>query len=71
MVSQLKILDWSDRAVLDSVASGVFDEAVEPRLLEEFLRDERHHLAVAMQEKITVNPLSLARKDDLAYAAYR
>lgn len=50
MVSQLKILDWSDRAVLDSVASGVFDEAVEPRLLEEFLRDERHHLAVAIDQ---------------------
>lgn len=50
MVPQLKILDWSERAVLDSVASGVFDERVDPRLLEEFLRDERHHLAVAIDQ---------------------
>ena len=50
MLPQLKILDWSERAVLDSVASGVFDEPVEPRLLEEFLRDERHHLAVAIDQ---------------------
>lgn len=50
MLPQLKILDWSERSVLDSVASGVFDEPVEPRLLEEFLRDERHHLAVAIDQ---------------------
>ena len=50
MVAQLKILDWSERAVLDSVASGVFDERVDPRLLAEFLRDERHHLAVAIDQ---------------------
>lgn len=36
--------------MLESVAPGVFDEPVEPRLLEEFLRDERHHLAVAIDQ---------------------
>jgi aminoglycoside 6'-N-acetyltransferase I len=40
-------LSASDAAVLDNVASGVFDGPVDDRLLREFLQDPRHHLVVA------------------------
>ena len=45
---EIRLLDWSDRAVLDRVASDVFDHAVDPRSLAEFLGDPRHHLVVAV-----------------------
>lgn len=45
---ETRILDSRDQAVLASVAPGVFDNAIDPRLVEEFLRDHRHHLAVAI-----------------------
>jgi len=37
-----------DQALLDSVLPGVFDHALDPNLVEEFLGDPRHHLAVAI-----------------------
>lgn len=48
MTPELKILDPSDRAILDNVAPGVFDNAVDPTLVRQFLGDHRHHLAVAI-----------------------
>jgi ribosomal protein S18 acetylase RimI-like enzyme len=45
---EIKMLDSSDHAVLANVAPGVFDHAVDPRLVAEFLGDPRHHLAVAI-----------------------
>jgi GNAT superfamily N-acetyltransferase len=48
VASEIKILHSSDRAILDNVAPGVFDKALEPRLVAEFLEDDRHHLAVAV-----------------------
>jgi ribosomal protein S18 acetylase RimI-like enzyme len=44
-----KILGAGDRAVLDNVAPGVFDNPLDPRLVAEFMRDDRHHLAVAVE----------------------
>jgi hypothetical protein len=48
VVSEIRILQANDRAVLDNVASGVFDNALDSRLVAEFLGDDRHHLAVAI-----------------------
>ena len=46
----VRILTSSDIAVLDQVAPDVFDNALDPALVIEFLRDRRHHLAVAIDE---------------------
>lgn len=48
MIPELKILDASDRAILDHVAPGVFDNSVDSALVAQFLGDPRHHLAVAI-----------------------
>jgi GNAT superfamily N-acetyltransferase len=43
----IRILGPGDASVLDRVAPGVFDNAIDPRWTAEFLADVRHHLAVA------------------------
>jgi hypothetical protein len=43
----VRILGRNDTAVLDRVAPGVFDNAVDPRWAAECLADSRHHLAVS------------------------
>jgi hypothetical protein len=43
----IRILGLEDAAVLDRVAPGVFDNAVDPRWAAEFLADSRHYLAGA------------------------
>jgi ribosomal protein S18 acetylase RimI-like enzyme len=48
MALETSILDSSNQAVLTNVAPGVFDNAIDPRLVSEFLSDPRHHLAVAI-----------------------
>ena len=48
MTPELRILDPCDRALLDNVAPGVFDNSVDPTLVVQFLGDHRHHLAVAI-----------------------
>lgn len=48
MTSDLKILEPGDRAILDDIAPGVFDNPVDPALVAQFLGDHRHHLAVAI-----------------------
>ena len=50
MAPETKILQLRDRAQLDNVAPDVFDNAVDPRLATEFLSDDRHHLAVAVDD---------------------
>jgi len=45
-----RILDSGDQATLQNVAPGVFDNALDPTLVAEFLRDTRHHLAVAIDQ---------------------
>ncbi len=55
---EVRILKSSDSHVLDSVAPGVFDNPVHPKLSAEFLADPRHHLAVAMAEGTVVGMAS-------------
>ena len=43
----VRILGCNDTAVLDRVAPGVFDNAVDPHWAAEFLADLRHYLAVS------------------------
>lgn len=50
MTTEIAILQANDRALLDTVAPGVFDHALDPRLVDEFLQDDRHHLAVAADQ---------------------
>lgn len=50
MAPEIKILNSSEHAVLDNVAPGVFDNALDRRLVEEFLGDDRHHLVVAVDQ---------------------
>lgn len=46
----IRLLASSDVDVLADVAPDVFDDAVNPDFVAEFLADERHHLAVALDE---------------------
>ncbi len=54
MTLEYRILRAGDAAVLDRVADDVFDGQVQPALAREFLGDERHHLAVAIDDGIVV-----------------
>ena len=51
---EIRILGPDDDAVLAQVAPGVFDHDVDPGLTREFLRDGRHHLAVALEDGTVV-----------------
>jgi ribosomal protein S18 acetylase RimI-like enzyme len=50
-VVTVRILATSEHSVLEYVAPDVFDEPVQPELAKQFLRDERHHLAVAISQE--------------------
>ena len=54
----VRILDVDDDKVLERVAPGVFDNAVDPRWTREFLADSRHHLAVALDAGLVVGMAS-------------
>ena len=58
MTLEYRMLGAGDSAILDRVAEGVFDGAVQPALAREFLGDDRHHLAVAIDEGIVVGFVS-------------
>ena len=51
---EIRILGPGDEVVLRNVAPGVFDHDLKSALVEEFLRDERHHLAVAIEDGAVV-----------------
>ena len=48
MAIDTKILGLDDLNVLSNVAPEVFDYSIDPLLATEFLNDQRHHLAVAL-----------------------
>ena len=50
----VRMLEAGDAAVLANVADDVFDAAVDASLVDEFLRDPRHHLAVAIDRQQVV-----------------
>jgi ribosomal protein S18 acetylase RimI-like enzyme len=55
---EIRVLGADDSAVLDRVAEGVFDNAVDPRWAREFFADRRHHLAVALEDGVVVGMVS-------------
>ena len=50
----IRILGEEDVAVLQRVDPDVFDGPLQPGLIEEFLGDPRHHIAVAIDDDSTV-----------------
>ncbi len=54
----IQMLGPADTAVLDNVAPGVFDNAIDPRWMAEFLADPRHHMAVALDGGLVVGMAS-------------
>lgn len=54
MSLEFRLLGPDDAGVLGRAAPGVFDHEVDPALTAEFLRDSRHHLAVALEDGLVV-----------------
>lgn len=54
MAIEIKVLHRGDETVLTNVATGVFDNPINPELTAEFLADHRHHIAVAMDDGLVV-----------------
>jgi ribosomal protein S18 acetylase RimI-like enzyme len=54
----VRLLGPDDADVLKNVMDGVFDNAADMRLTDEFLRDLRHHLAVALDDETVVGMAS-------------
>lgn len=54
----IAVLEATDEDALDRVAPGVFDGAIRPDRLREFLRDPRHHLVVARDGQVVVGMAS-------------
>lgn len=57
MVS-IRMLGPHDAPVLQRLAPGVFDHAIDERWTAEFLADPRHHLAVAVADGVVVGMAS-------------
>ncbi|HEX5244276.1 MAG TPA: GNAT family N-acetyltransferase [Tepidisphaeraceae bacterium] len=55
---EIKVLRKSDRNTLSNVARGVFDNAINLKSTLEFLRDPRHHMAVALENGLVVGMAS-------------
>lgn len=55
---EVRLLSSDDARVLDAVAPDVFDHPVDPRWVDEFFGDERHHLAVALDDQQVVGMAS-------------
>ncbi|MEO8561553.1 MAG: GNAT family N-acetyltransferase [bacterium] len=58
MNTEIRLLESHEAAVLDHVARGVFDKAVDRQLTAEFFADARHHLAVAIEDGVVVGMAS-------------
>ena len=54
----IQLLGPGDESVLKHTADGVFDHAVQSRLVIEFLNDPRHHVVVALLEDRVVGFVS-------------
>ena len=55
---EVRLLGAGDEAVLDRVAHGVFDNAIDPALARQFLSDPRHHMVVAIDGSVVVGMAS-------------
>src|SRR5262249_38895295 len=58
MPIEIRILSKDDESVLGSVGPDVFDDPVDVSASREFLRDPRHHLAVALDDGVVVGFVS-------------
>jgi aminoglycoside 6'-N-acetyltransferase I len=58
MSLEIRLLGPPDEAVLDRVASGVFDRGIQPWLRDEFLADRHHHLCVAVDDGVVVGMIT-------------
>lgn len=54
MAVEITILRRGDEAVLDNVASDVFDDPLDTTATAAFLADERHHIVVAIENEVVV-----------------
>jgi len=51
---EVRLLGPGDEKVLQSIAADVFDNPIDPQLAAEFLHDDHHHLAVALDQDVVV-----------------
>lgn len=58
MSVEIKLLNEADAGVLGNVAPGTFDNPIDGRSTREFLSDERHHIAVAIDGDVVVGFVS-------------
>jgi len=54
----IRVLAAGDDDVLARVADGVFDNAINPTLANEFLADDRHHVIVALDAGVVVGMIT-------------
>lgn len=54
MAIEIKVLQRGDERILMNVAAGVFDNPIDAELTREFLEDNRHHIAVAIDDGLVV-----------------
>jgi ribosomal protein S18 acetylase RimI-like enzyme len=54
----IKILNYNDIDILRNIDPDVFDDALDLQRAEEFLADPRHHLAVAIDDRLVVGFVS-------------
>ena len=55
---EIKVLGRNDAGILRNVAPAVFDDPIDPDVTDTFLRDPRHHLAVAVEDNVVVGFVS-------------
>ncbi|MBS1812916.1 MAG: GNAT family N-acetyltransferase [Acidobacteria bacterium] len=55
---EIKLLGAGDEAILQSVATEVFDDPIHPNAAAEFLSDPRHHIAVAVEKNFVIGFVS-------------
>src|SRR5882762_574705 len=58
MAIEVRLLSEDDAPVLEHVGPDTFDDPIDPSVAKEFLRDPRHHLAVAIDDGIVVGFVS-------------
>jgi aminoglycoside 6'-N-acetyltransferase I len=59
--AEVRVLTPADAKLFERLADGVFDHAVHRRLVDEFLADPRHSLAVAIADGMIVGMASAVR----------
>ena len=55
---EIRLLATGDESLLDSIADGVFDHAIDPDFLREYLDEAHFHLAVAIDAGVVIGMAS-------------